>query len=128
MRRSTPRAALYAWHAAALRGEDPDVFAEEPQCGWFLTRLVRDGPQVPVRIWCEQVLDPDTGELAEDERLVAQIGDERETDAGRVWLRVARHPIPEDNYFARLRRLTSGPMHERATRAPVDLITNTARP
>ncbi|MBS8227133.1 hypothetical protein [Vannielia litorea] len=58
---------LYAWHRAALAGENPPRHDGLPECGWFKRRLVKNGPWVPVRIYIEREIDPATGELTCDE-------------------------------------------------------------
>ncbi|MEL6678116.1 MAG: hypothetical protein AAFQ51_05370 [Pseudomonadota bacterium] len=75
---------LYAWHSAAVERRagvpvlDHRYCEGEAHCGWYRRRMVKDGPFVPVEIICERELDPETGELADDERLVALVGPERE--------------------------------------------------
>lgn len=84
MRQPTPFAQLYAWHTAALRGESPQTHEGEPQCGWFKTRLVKGGPWVAVRIWCDRDIDPESGELIGPEVLRCEVdGEPRRPDA--IW-------------------------------------------
>lgn len=97
MRRPTTQDEAYAWHRAALAGERPPVHEGHPQCGWYRRRLVKDGPWVPARIWLHQVLDPETGELAEPEAFVCEVnGEDRMPYAEWTWL--ARHPISEGEF------------------------------
>ncbi len=101
MRKPTPTADLYAWHRAALAGDEPEIHPGDPQCGWFELRLVRGGPLVGCRIFVEREIDPDTGELLCDERLVCEVGTRRITDFIDIddqfsWL--SRHPISEELY------------------------------
>lgn len=60
---------LLAWHQAALSGQEPDRHDGLPHAGWYKTQLVKKGPWVPVVIWCDREIDPETGELACDEVL-----------------------------------------------------------
>lgn len=64
---------LYAWHRAAVAGENPPRHEGEPQCGWYKRRLIKGGPWVPVRIYIDQVIDHETGELVCDERLRIEV-------------------------------------------------------
>lgn len=95
MRMPTPASQLYAWHRAALAGDNPPIHEGQPHCGWFRLRRVKGGPWVPVRIWCEREIDPETGELTCDERLRAEVeGIER--DPVSIWTYL--HPIPRAEF------------------------------
>lgn len=109
MRQPTPIAGTLAWHRAALAGENPPIHDSEPEAGFFQMRLVRGGPWVPVRIWLHQVIDGETGELVQDERLAATV-DGRPADPCQIWTRCAAHPVSEQ-YFA---YLTAGSRWDRA--------------
>lgn len=127
MRRPTPASVLYDWHRRALAGERPPVLEDEPQCGWFRLRLVRLGPWCPARIWMEQEIDPETGELCADETLRAEVlGQPR--DPRRLWLSVAGKPIDEGDYHRLMHTRLHGPMHERATHRAVDFSETPVRP
>lgn len=126
MRRPSTEAELYAWHRAALRGERPPVLDGEPQCGWFKFRYVRNGPWVPARIWCEQVLDPETGELAAPEMFRAEVNGEP-ANAYAIWLRVAARPISEADYLALMGHHESVEAM-RATHVKIDLTAKPMRP
>lgn len=97
MRKPTATNVLYRWHDAALRGENPEVHDDEPQCGWFQRRLVRLGPFVEAVIWCVQPVDPDTGELTGDEWLACMVGGELRS-ARDQWSYLAGNPISADQY------------------------------
>lgn len=99
MRRPTPVAKIYAWHRAAIAGMRPATHEEEVQCGWFRTRLVRNGPWVPARIWLHREIDIATGELTCDEVHRGEI-DGREYDALYVWSRVSGKPISKAQWEA----------------------------
>ncbi|ANH49066.1 hypothetical protein [Tritonibacter mobilis] len=64
---------LYAWHRAAVAGENPPRHDGDPQCGWYKRRLIKGGPWVPVRIYIDREIDPVTGELTCDERLRIEV-------------------------------------------------------
>ena len=95
MRTPTPLADQYAWHRAALAGEEPEITATA-QCGWFKRRLVRGGPWVPARIWLVQEID-DAGELIAPELLQAECNGEY-ADPDDVWSYVAANPITEAEF------------------------------
>lgn len=124
MRRPTPRTVLYAWHSAMMRGQRPPTHDGEPECGWFKTRLVKLGPWVPARIWCEREIDPATGELTEDEVLRCDVGGERRNPE-RAWTFLK--PISREDYDALVLRVASN-ARMAATLAPYDLTQEPARP
>lgn len=86
MRQPTPLRDQYRWYQAALRGDRPEIHDGEPQAGCFRMRMVKDGPFVPVLIWLEQQIDPETGELTGDEVLRCTV-DGHHTDPVQVWTR-----------------------------------------
>lgn len=71
IRRPTSRADQYSWWERTVAGERAPRIEDEPQPGFYKRRMVRGGPFVPVEIWLEQEIDPETGELVADERLRA---------------------------------------------------------
>lgn len=95
---STDETAL-AWWRAALEGQAPSVYDDEPQAGFYRLRLVKGGPWVPVRVWWESVVDPDTGELVEDEVLRCTVN-RKDADPQRSWLWAS--PITVEAYEAML--------------------------
>ena len=97
----TPRDIAYAWHARAIRGEKVSIHEGDPQCGYYLTRLVARGAFVPGSIWLEQIVCPETGELLSDERYRAEILGE-EVDAGDAWIWLAKRPICKLFYMEKL--------------------------
>lgn len=101
IRRPTPLAALLDWHRRAVAGLNPPIHGDVPECGWYKRRLVKGGPWVPVRIWIERDIDPETGELTNPERLVC---DENGTprDPMSVWTHLT--PISREDYEAMLFR------------------------
>lgn len=100
IRRPTPREVAYRWHSEALKGalgDDVDYFGDEPQCGWFKRRLVKGGPFVPARIWLDQCIDPETGELVADEVMLCEV-DGQWADAEAQWPWLCANPISEAEY------------------------------
>lgn len=91
IRQPTPHATAYAWHTAALAGDEP-VTTDEPQAGWFKRRLVKGGPFVPARIWLEQPVDLGSGELIDDERLLCEVNGAMD-DAAEQWPWLCGNPI-----------------------------------
>lgn len=101
----TDRWGAWAWWRARVEGRlGPDEpLTTEPQCGFFKKR--DRGRWIAASIDLLQDIDPDTGELVSDERLVCIVdGVERDTDE--MWAYVASFPIPQDE-------------HERLARQPV---------
>lgn len=73
IRQPTPMATLFAWHRAAIRGDNPPRHDADPHPGWYKRRLVKGGPWVPVRIYVDRDIDPSTGELTCDEVLRIEV-------------------------------------------------------
>ena len=96
MRQPTPHVDLYGWWMVALGGGDPET-THEPQCGWFKRRLVKGGPWVPARIWMDQPIDPDTGELCGDETLQCEVAG-RWADPEDAWTWLCANPITEQEF------------------------------
>jgi len=98
MRMPTPLHESLAWWRLALAGSpDARLNDDEPRCGFYKRKLVRGGPQVPVRIWLEQPVDPETGELIGDEVMRCEV-DGKPANAHDQWTWVAAFPISEDDY------------------------------
>jgi hypothetical protein len=95
MRQPTPFSEQYAWHRAALAGDEPEVTAT-PQAGWFKRRLVKGGPWVACRLWWDQPID-DLGELCGDETLQCEVAG-RWADPEDAWLWLAANPISEQEF------------------------------
>ena len=91
---------MMAWHRQALNdvrnGLEVDV-TSEPACGWFRTRLVKGGPFVGARIWLQQFVCPDTGDLVADEYYCCEI-DGRPCDAHEQWPWLCTRPITEQEF------------------------------
>ena len=110
MRRPTPVAALYAWHAAALRGLGP-VNDGTPRCGWYKRRLVRGGVFVPSRIWMVQDICPETGELLSDEVLRCEVNGLC-ADPEEAWTWISGHPVTEQEFRYLAARIDFAIRHE----------------
>lgn len=74
------------------------LIVDQPQEGYYRTRLVRGGPFVPVKIWHGPPHDPETGEeLDRSPRWQALVNGE-ERDAREIWNWCADKPISESEY------------------------------
>ncbi|MCV6826028.1 MULTISPECIES: hypothetical protein [Halocynthiibacter] len=76
---------LHQWHQEALSNPDIERHEIEPQCGWYKMRRVKLGPWVPVLITVEQDIDPDTGQLADDERMRCEVDGINEDKIEEIW-------------------------------------------
>lgn len=84
MREPSTDAQLLAWHRAAMAGEEPPMHDGCPEAGWYKMRQVKGGPWEPVTIWCDREIDEETGELASDEVMLADVFGEP-GDAYAIW-------------------------------------------
>jgi hypothetical protein len=121
-----PTADPYAWHAAALRGDEVERHPEEPNAGWFKRRLVRGGPYVPARIWLTVDID-DFGELTADEVFYCEVNGNA-ADPYDEWPALCANPIPQHvfDYMESLRRWAAwhAPNEPQANpRKPIDWLT-----
>lgn len=94
------------WWREALAGRRLPTHEDEAHCGFFKTRKPgpepwQKRPMVPARIWIEQPLDPETGELIGDEVMRCEIDGEL-WPILEGWVSVARQPITRDEYVALL--------------------------
>lgn len=76
---------LYDWHRRAIAGENPPRYMNEPQCGFYKMRKVKNGPWVPVRLYIEREVDLQTGELASDEIVRAEVNGLDAGDPVTIW-------------------------------------------
>ena len=97
MRRPLTDDESLAWWRAAMAGKKPTVY-DEPQAGWYRRRLVKDGPWCSVRIWLEQPVDAETGELCGDAYYCCDV-DGRPADPEHHWLFCCTQPIAETEYI-----------------------------
>jgi hypothetical protein len=96
MRQPTPLDQAYAWHTAAMAGDDRET-NDDPQCGWYRRRLVKNGPWVPARIYLERDIDPESGELLGPEVMRCEVdGEQRNAEDQWSWL--MSQPISEQEY------------------------------
>lgn len=102
MRQPSTDPKLLEWHTQALLDKSMhlalEVDYEDPQCGWYLGRMVRGGPFVPARIYLEQDIDDETGELLGDEVLKCELMG-RQRDPYEQWLWIYDEPITEAAYL-----------------------------
>lgn len=124
MRRPSSLKALYSWHRALIAGECPARHDSDPQCGWYKTRLVKGGPWIPVEIRCERDIDPETGELTSDERLIAYV-EGKPRDPHPMWSFLVGISRQE---FDTLEDYHNTNPDMRATLARMDLTERAARP
>lgn len=102
MRKPTPPNIAYAWHAKALLANGiksmmPPIYENEPKPGWYMRRVVKEGPYVPARIWLETEVGDD-GELLAPERLLCEV-DGKLANVASQWTWLASRPISEDRYM-----------------------------
>lgn len=100
---------IYGWYLAALSGLAPATHDGLPEAGWFKMKLVQGGPWVPVRIWLDQVIDPETGDLADDEILFCEVSGEAvpRSRMEEVWTYLI--PIQSADFEALTGRVMSDP-------------------
>ena len=124
MREPTSNETLYSWYTNAMRGhlrDDRGTFADEPQCGWYKRRLVKNGPFVPARIHMVQEID-EAGDLIADEVLLCEVnGSAAPVDDQWIWL--SSNPISESEYNYMCTARTWAAWH-----APDDPIANPREP
>lgn len=112
MRAPSDRSALWArWRdrvAPENAGRKFEISESDIDCGLYAAK--RGGQLVAVQIDVEQIIDDDSGELIEEEKLVAWINGERFDEPSRVadiWLRCAKRPLTLTE-FKRVSALPSG--------------------
>jgi hypothetical protein len=117
IRQPSSENSLLSWHRAAMSGENTYRHDGDPQCGWYKMQAVKNGPWEPVTIWCDQEIDPDTGELTAPEMMRADVfGEERPADEVWLWLT----PISRDE-FDRLYQWRLSNQHRLESRRSIDL-------
>jgi len=119
MRRPTPDSDLYRWWAEALRDPNIERHEDEPQCGYYKRKVVKNGPWVPCEVYCDRVIKD--GYLASDERMMVRTHDDVVFDAAIIWTYLT--PITFREWKA---RMTS--VEGLATHCPIDLTEEPARP
>jgi len=97
IRQPTPEADQYRWWRAALADPRTPRHDGQPQPGFYRRCAVKNGPWLPVCVWLDQPIDPETDELTGDEILRAeQLG--WEIDPARHWLSL--RPITQEAFEA----------------------------
>lgn len=95
IRQPTTWHTAHAWWRQALRDPRTPRHDGEPQCGYYARRAVKNGPLLPVRVYLDQQIDPDTGELTADETIRAEeLGASK--DPVRLWTHL--RPISRARY------------------------------
>lgn len=77
---------------------------DEPEIGFYKTRLIKGGPWVPVRIFMGVTPDPNFPDNKMDRSPVVQasIGGERHGDPYHLWIWCCGNPIKEPEYNWRM--------------------------
>lgn len=126
MRRPTSPEEAYRWHNAALAHiakngtgtrNGPRISENEPQCGWYLRKLVKNGAFVPCRIWLEQPIDAATGELTGPEQMLCEVDGKRRNPLDE-WTWICAKPISEDDFMDMIAAQFAGPAEPVARAAP----------
>lgn len=86
----------WRWWHEAVAGFHPPINISEPHCGYFKTKLVKDGPFVPVHIFWRGPKD-EHGRPTGDEEMVCLVNG-KEADVLETWTRVADRPIQLAEY------------------------------
>ena len=111
MSKPTPLDKLYAWHTEAIEDVslhlDITAHPDDPQCGWYKRKLVKNGVYVPCRIWRDEPEVDENGDLISDEKLLCEV-DFNRADPAEQWQWVCANPITEAeyNHLKKLRRWT----------------------
>lgn len=116
MRQPSPVMRLLAWHRSYMRGDNPARHDADPQCGFYTMKTVKNGPLIPVEIWCDREID-ENGELACDERLRADAFGE-ELDPNEIWTWLT--PVSREE-FMRLTKFRMENQHLISNERPIDL-------
>ena len=118
-----PWRAMLAVSGQRRTGQSP-LFDWEPTPGWYRTRFVKGGPPVPVRVSVEREIDPETGELTDDERFAFEIDGERKR---RLPVGLVYHAITREAFDTLMSRRATDTRY-RATLAPFDTTAAPPRP
>lgn len=95
-----------AWWREELKHPGQRI-GDDPQCGYYQTKLVRYGPFVPARIWREPAVDEATGKPTGQEILLCHVAS-RSRDARNMWPRLAMFPISLATYNAMMKEHGAG--------------------
>lgn len=99
-----------------MRGDAPPRHDADPHCGWYQMREVKNGPWIPVEIWCDRDVD-ENGDLTCDEVLRADAFG-RSVDAEMVWTWL--RPISKSD-FEKLTDYRMKNQHRIQDNKPIDL-------
>jgi hypothetical protein len=104
------------------------LVVDRPQPGTYWTRLVRNGPRVPVMICVMAAVDPETNEPLDRSptMLCLVAGEDRTADIMDIWTRCAGNQITADDYHLMMAQMSwaieHAPDHPDANpRRPVDV-------
>lgn len=98
MREPSSPESKWAWWESAVAGRSPPIVEEEPHPGFYkLRRWPRLPYWLPVYVWIESPIDPETGELVDDERIRCEV-DGKAANAKTRWTWFAHHPITEEEF------------------------------
>lgn len=125
IRQPSTTSQLYGWHRAALAGENPPIHDGLPECGWYKRKMVKGGPWVPARIFITRDIDPETGELTDDERMLIEIDGETYRTPEKQWTYLI--PISRADYEALKARKGTTPAMA-ATMVKINLSDKPMRP
>ncbi len=92
---------LFAWWRRAVINPDQPREPGIPEAGYYKRRMVRGGPWVAARVWCERDICPRTGELIAPERMRCEV-DGQYADPVQQWTYLT--PISREEYDAILQR------------------------
>ena len=109
----------------ARRPQRPPLSLNEPEAGFYKTRLVRDGPFVPVMIYRPAAENQETGETTNRFGIMVAVIDGVSRDVYDAWPYCARNPITGRQYqrmLARSRRAKASDRGEPEARpyTPID--------
>ena len=88
------------------------VDLNKPQPGFYMTRLVRDGPFVAVVIYRPPAENPETGETTNRFGTLAATIDGEDRDVYAAWPWCAAHPISGRRYQQMLRKSKRAKMND----------------
>jgi hypothetical protein len=99
VRKPTPLGVQLQWWRDAVSSGDGHVDGDLPRCGWFKAReKAWSKTWLPAKVWLNQPMDWETGELQGPETFVLAIAGSvwtRELEVAERWLRLRPVPIKE---------------------------------
>jgi hypothetical protein len=90
IRQPTSLMKVLAWWREAIRSPEAiPRHPSDPEAGFYRVKLAKGGAWVPVNIYLYQAIDDETGELAEPEKLICELGwDGERVNPLRLWTHV----------------------------------------